>query len=307
MSAILVEGLSKTYGTLKALDDLNLSIDTGVVFGFLGPNGAGKTTTLRILAGLSNPTSGQVWIEGEPVGPESSTRRRIGYLPEDPSFYPWMRAREFLVDLIGGLYGLARREAKSRANELLELVGLEEVAERRIAGFSRGMRQRLGLAQALMNKPSVLLLDEPVSALDPAGRHNILALIEKLGEDVTVFMSTHILNDVDRICDRIGILDRGHLVALDGREDLLERYATPVVDITFDARPESVLSWADSLKGLPFVKDVKVSGSSVRIMLDGLKQSNEKLQRLTLEADLMILSYQHVKPRLEDIFLRLVG
>ncbi|OGO15069.1 MAG: multidrug ABC transporter ATP-binding protein, partial [Chloroflexi bacterium RBG_16_48_8] len=228
MSAIVLEGLQKTYGAIRALDGLDLTVETGAVFGFLGPNGAGKTTTLRVLAGVANPTAGKAWIEGIPVGPESKVRGVVGYLPEEPAFYPWMRAREYLVDLIGGLYGLSQHEAGMRGDEMLALVGLEEAAQRRRGGFSRGMRQRLGLAQALMNRPRVLLLDEPVSALDPSGRRDILQMIKKLGEEATVFMSTHILNDVERVCDRIGIIDRGRLIALDKTEDLLGRHASPM-------------------------------------------------------------------------------
>lgn len=306
MSAIVIEGLSKTYGSIRALDGLDLEVQPGQIFGFLGPNGAGKTTTLRILAGLAHPTSGRAWIEGVLVGGESPARRQIGYLPEDPGFYPWMRAREFLADLIGGLHGQKHSEARKRSEELLTLVGLDEAAGRRIGGFSRGMRQRLGLAQALMNRPRVLLLDEPVSALDPAGRHDILALIDRLGEQTTIFMSTHILSDVERICDVIGILDHGRLIALDTREDLLSQYATPAIEVTFDATPQIVARWVDSLRDFSEIKDLKLTGSTVRITLDGLPQSGIEMQRLALGAELIILNYQHVRPQLEDVFLQLV-
>ncbi len=306
MSAIVIKGLCKTYGAIKALDGLDLSVEPGSVFGFLGPNGAGKTTTLRILAGLARPTSGQAWIMGMPVGPQSPARQWMGYLPEEPRFYPWMRAREFLVDLVGGLCGIAREVAQDRANEILTTVGLEEVAERRIAGFSRGMRQRLGLAQALMNRPQVLLLDEPVSGLDPAGRHNILALVDALREGTTIFMSTHILSDVERICDVVGILDRGRLVALDSREALLRRYAVPLIEVTFSAALEDIGRWAESLREQPLVHDVELSENTVRIRLDGSEKSSEAVQNMTFKAGLPILSYQHVRPQLEDVFMQLV-
>ena len=307
MSAIVIEGLGKIYGPIKALDGLDLHVEQGVVFGFLGPNGAGKTTTLRILAGLARPTTGQAWIEGLPVGPESHARRLVGYLPEEPSFYPWMRAREFLADLVGGLCGMSRREAMARADEMIVLVGLEKAADRRIGGFSRGMRQRLGLAQALMNRPPVLLLDEPVSGLDPVGRRNILNLIDELRGEATVFMSTHILSDVERICDAVGILNHGRLIALDKKENLLSRYAVPVVEVNFDAAPEMVAHWAESLRELPFVVNVQLDESAVRVTLDGSIQSSVDMQRLVLGSDLLVLSYQHERPQLEDVFLRLVG
>lgn len=307
MSAIVIEGLGKIYGPVTALDSLDLHVEQGVVFGFLGPNGAGKTTTLRILAGLARPTTGRAWIEGLPVGPGSHARQLVGYLPEEPSFYSWMRAGEFLADLVGRLYGMSRSEAKARADEMLVLVGLEEVAERRIGGFSRGMRQRLGLAQALMNRPQVLLLDEPVSGLDPVGRRDILNLIDELRGEATVFMSTHILSDVERICDTVGILDYGRLIVLDEKENLLRRYAVPVVEVNFDATPETVAHWAESLRELPFVVNIQLDGSTVRITLDGSVQSSVDLQQLVLGSDLLVLGYQHEHPQLEDVFLQLVG
>jgi ABC-2 type transport system ATP-binding protein len=307
MSAIVIENLCKTYGAIHALDGLDLSVEKGVVFGFLGPNGAGKTTTLRILAGIANPTSGKAWIEGIPVGARSSARALVGYLPEEPGFYPWMRAREFLVDLVGGLYGMPAGEASARGDEMLSLVGLEEAADRKIGGFSRGMRQRLGLAQALMNRPQVLLLDEPVSALDPVGRRDILRLIEKLGKEATVFMSTHILNDVERVCDVIGIIDRGRIIALDKTEDLIRRYAMPVVEVAFEAEPASVNGWAEKLKGQDFVRGVENVEGGVRVTLDGSNSAALELQNMVLVTNMTVLSYKRVQPQLEDVFLRLVG
>jgi ABC-2 type transport system ATP-binding protein len=307
MNAIVIEGLTKAYGDIRALDGLDLDVEKGAVFGFLGPNGAGKTTTIRIIAGVANPTSGKAWIEGIPVGARSKARELVGYLPEEPTFYPWMKAQEFLVDLVGGLYGMTPREANLRGGEMLELVGLNEAAERRIGGFSRGMRQRLGLAQALMNRPRVLLLDEPVSALDPAGRRDILGLIEKLGEEATVFMSTHILNDVERVCNRVGIIDRGRLIALDKTEELLHRYASPVFEVAFDAESDLVHKWVESFKEDGFVKGVEIIASEARITLDGSNSSSKELQDRVFASNMMVISYKQAQPQLEDVFLHLVG
>ena len=190
--AIRTRGLRKVYGEVVALDGLTLTVERGTVFGFLGPNGAGKTTTMRLLTGMARPTAGEAWVAGQTVGQGASAAARFGYLPEEPAFYPWMTPLEFL-DHVGRVFHLAGPERRARAQELLELVGLGAVGKRRITGFSRGMRQRLGLAQALVNKPEVLLLDEPVSALDPAGRKEVLELIGQLGSEHTVFMSTYIL------------------------------------------------------------------------------------------------------------------
>src|SRR5437868_10717859 len=183
MTAIRIEGLQKTYGSVKALDGLDLAVETGSVFGFLGPNGAGKSTTLRILTGLAQASAGRAWVAGVEVtarhGGGGQLAQHFGYLPEEPAFYNWMTPREFL-DHVGRLFGMPAPERRSRTAELLQLAGLAEVAGRRIGGFSRGMRQRLGLAQALVNQPPVLFLDEPASALDPVGRKEVRDLIARL-------------------------------------------------------------------------------------------------------------------------------
>lgn len=306
MSILRIEALRKTFGAVKALDGLDLTVEAGTVFGFLGPNGAGKTTTLRILAGLTHPTSGRAWVAGHPVGPESRARTLVGYLPEEPHFYTWMSAQEFLADYVAGLFRLERREARARASELLDRVGLKDAARRRIGGFSRGMRQRLGLAQALMNRPQILLLDEPVSALDPGGRRDMLELIGNLKDAATVFMSTHILEDVERVCDTVGILDHGRLVVLDAREALLHRYAIPAIEVEFQGAPEAVAVWTEGLTGRPGISGVERTGSLVRIRLQGNDKTSLALQQQVLGAGLPVVRYQVARPSLEDVFLSLV-
>src|ERR1035437_3471066 len=169
MSSVHIEALKKTYGAVHALDGLDMEVAPGTIFGFLGPNGAGKTTTLRILTGLARATSGLAQVAGVDVLKDpGKLSRRIGHLPEEPAFYGWMTPREFL-DYLGRLYGLTASARRARTLELLALVRMEDVSKRRIAGFSRGMRQRLGVAAALIHHPEVLFLDEPASAPDPAG------------------------------------------------------------------------------------------------------------------------------------------
>jgi ABC-2 type transport system ATP-binding protein len=199
--AIEARGLTKRYGDVLALDALDLAVPTGSVFGFLGPNGAGKTTTLRLLTGLGRPTAGTAVVAGIEVGRGGTDlARRIGYLDQDPRFYGWMSGRELLT-FVGRAYGLAGATLRSRVDEVLETVGLADAAQRRVGGYSGGMRQRLGVGQALLPRPAVLFLDEPVSALDPEGRRDTLELIGRLRGASTVLMSTHILTDVERICD----------------------------------------------------------------------------------------------------------
>jgi len=167
MNSVKIEALRKKYGSVNALDGLNLKVESGSVFGFLGPNGAGKTTTLRILAGLAQADSGSIFFGDQNIAKANAGQKaRLGYLPEEPAFYTWMSPREYL-DYIGKIFKLDTKERRIRIDQLLEQSGLKDVSKRRIGGFSRGMRQRLGIAQALVNHPSILLLDEPVSALDP--------------------------------------------------------------------------------------------------------------------------------------------
>ena len=230
MLAIRTEALCKSFGKVQALDGLDLAVEAGTVFGFLGPNGAGKTTTIRILTCLAHASRGHAWINGKAVaGQAHEITQEIGFLPEEPAFYTWMTPQEFL-DYVGAIFGLPSSERLQRTRELLSLAGLEDVAKRRIGGFSRGMRQRLALAQALMNRPSVLFLDEPASALDPAGRKEVLDLIEHLGGQCTVLMSSHILADVERVCNVVGIIARGRMVVQSQREALMDRYAQPVFE-----------------------------------------------------------------------------
>jgi len=213
MTAILCEDLTKHYGTVVGLQSLDLSVPDGAVFGFLGPNGAGKTTTIKLLTGLSRPTSGRASVAGYDVtAGNAEMRARIGYLAEEPAFYGWMTGEEFLT-FVGRLFGLRGGDLARRVREVLEVADLGPAARRRIGGYSRGMRQRLGIAHALINQPSVLLLDEPCSALDPMGRKEVLEVIEHLRGQTTVFMSTHILADVERVCDTVGIIDHGKIVA----------------------------------------------------------------------------------------------
>ena len=307
MDAIRIEGLTKSYGGVRALDGLDLSVTPGTVFGFLGPNGAGKTTTIRILTGLVRGDAGRVWVAGEDVSAGArQVAHLIGHLPEEPAFYSWMTAAEF-VDHVARTFGLAGAVRSTRVGEVLELVGLSEVAHRRIGGFSRGMRQRLGLAQALVNRPQVLFLDEPTSALDPAGRREVLELIERLRGQCTVFMSTHILADVERVCDRIGIVAKGKLVTQAARETLLSRYALPVFEV--QALPDqggALAGWADSMRSSPWIETITIDASTARIVVHDTAVAMQALLPSAVGAGLVLTRYEMMRPSLEEVFLRLV-
>jgi ABC-2 type transport system ATP-binding protein len=313
MSAIRIEGLRKTYGAVTALDGLDLAVEPGSVFGFLGPNGAGKTTTLRLLTGLAAPTAGRACVDGVPVaGAEAkvgagAAAGHFGFLPEEPAFYNWMTAREFL-DHVGRVFGLNAAARAARLRELLDLAGLSEAANRHIGGFSRGMRQRLGLAQALVSRPAVLFLDEPTSALDPAGRKEVLELIQQLRGQTTVFMSTHILADVERVCDTVGILARGRLVAHAPRETLLAQYALPIFEVEVELDAEAALAaWAEAQRTRPFVESVTLLGATARIMVSDVAAARAGLLPSVMQAGLVLTRYELMRPSLEDVFLRLVN
>ena len=307
MNAIRIEGLKKTFGSFQALDGLDLEVAPGIVFGFLGPNGAGKTTTIRILTGLAHASAGHAWVAGVEVGKgDDHLARSIGHLPEEPTFYSWMTALEFL-DYVGHIFGMRTAQCKARTKELLELVGLAESGKRRIGGFSRGMRQRLGLAQALVNRPKVIFLDEPASALDPAGRRDVLELITRLKGETTVFMSTHILADVERVCDMIGIINHGKLVTAAPREALMDQYVLPVFEVEGIPGAESaVRSWEEGLKKFPWYEFGNISAHTARVQVKDLEAARMGLLDSIRQAGLTIDRFEAVRPSLEDVFLKLV-
>jgi len=216
MDVLELTGVTKLFGERTVLKDLSLRVPEGAIYGFIGENGAGKTTTMKMILGLLAADGGEIRICGEKVGyGQTRTNRFVGYLPDVPEFYGYLTPREYLA-LCGGLAGVSSDTLRKRADELLELVGLSASASRRISGFSRGMKQRLGIAQALIHRPKLLICDEPTSALDPAGRKDIIDILRTIRNETTVLFSTHILPDIERVCDQIGLLHGGRL-ALSGR------------------------------------------------------------------------------------------
>ena len=306
--AIEARGLTKRYGDVVALDALDLAVPTGSVFGFLGPNGAGKTTTLRLLTGLGRATAGSAVVAGIEVGRGGTDlARRIGYLDQDPRFYGWMTGRELLT-FVGRAYGLGGAALRSRVDEVLETVGLSDAARRRIGGYSGGMRQRLGVGQAMLPRPSVLLLDEPVSALDPGGRRDTLELIGRLRGESTVLMSTHILTDVERICDRVAILDHGRLVTEAPMSELLGRHARPILEL--DPEPgqaAAVATLAAALRAAAWTREVREDHGVLRVIVTDVEQAAAEALPLVVAAGVRLARFERVRPTLEDVFLQLVG
>ena len=220
MNMLHIEGLEKRFGDKQVLKGIDLAVPEHSVFGFIGKNGAGKTTTMKTVLGLLKADSGKITVAGEKVVyGQTATNRHIGYLPDVPEYYSFMNAKEYLK-FCGEITGMKSSEIKSRSEELLELVGLGG-EDHRIKGYSRGMKQRLGIAQALMNKPKLLICDEPTSALDPVGRKEILDILTAIKDHTTVVFSTHILSDVERICSDVAFLNNG-VVAMHGKIDYIK-------------------------------------------------------------------------------------
>ena len=301
-NAIEITRLVKTFGDAVALDGIDLAVPHGSVFGFLGPNGAGKTTALRILTGLARPTAGEARILGVNVSAAGNiVRSRIGYLPDVPGFYPWMTAME-LVEFAGRLFAIDRATLRERARSLLEMAGLADVRTK-VGGFSRGMKQRLGIAQALINAPSVLLLDEPTSALDPIGRRDVLEMIASLRGRTTVFFSTHILADVDRVCDTVAILDRGRVVANAPIAELKRRAAVDRLVMEVDGDPTALVS---ELRSRPWLRSLEQSDSQITLAVTDLKLAQRELPAAIAAAGLGLKRLEGAEQSLEDLFVELV-
>lgn len=299
MDILKISHITKSFGTNKVINNLSFSVPEHSVFGFIGQNGAGKTTTMKMILGLLKADSGEIFVNGEKVTfGQNSTNKFIGYLPDVPEFYGFMTPTEYLA-MCGKITGMRSEEIRKKSAELLEFIGLKNV-NKRIHSFSRGMKQRLGIAQALLNSPKLLICDEPTSALDPIGRKEILDIVCSVKEHTTVVFSTHILSDVERICDRIAFLHEGTL-ALDGTlEEIRNLRKGDSIEIEFfrteDAEIFSHL-YSDGIRmGGTKVLLTKKSEEDMIEIMKGLSQNNISIQRLEI-----------LEPTLEDLFLEVAG
>lgn len=302
-AALELVGISKAFGRKLALDNLSLRVPVGSVFGFLGPNGAGKTTALRILAGLARPTAGSIRLLGrdpDEAGPAS--RASVGYLPDVPGFYSWMDARGFL-HFAGELFGVGGGVLEERIEALLDLAGLSDNRQR-IGEYSRGMKQRLGVAQALINAPQLLLLDEPTSALDPLGRKDVLEMVASLRGRTTVFFSTHILSDVERVCDSVAIIDQGRLVAESSMEEVKRRHGRHRVRLEVDAPLPQVV---ELLAGSPWLTSVEEANGGLRLAVSDLAAAQKAVPALVAGRGWGLRRFEVEETSLEDVFVELVG
>jgi ABC-2 type transport system ATP-binding protein len=307
--AIHIEQLTKHYPGVQALTGLTLDVPAGAIHGFLGPNGAGKSTTLKILAGLIRPSSGTAAVAGVPLTAGPAFRRQVGFLAQEPRFYDWMTGRETLAfvaslspDPVAGL--------RPAIDAVLARVGLADAADRRTKTYSGGMRQRLGIAQALIGRPSVLLLDEPVSALDPIGRREVLDLMSELKGETTIFFSTHILEDVQRVSDEVAILDHGRLVRAAPTADLLASFTKDRLTVRLGGADDSTAARLAELPGALAVeqsaRDGDVRAYLVRIKADEAARVQREVTRFAVDHDLTLVENGLVRLDLEDVFLRLI-
>jgi ABC-2 type transport system ATP-binding protein len=306
--AIAITGLTKRYRGVAALTDLTLEVPRGSIVGFLGPNGAGKTTALKILAGLTRATAGTATVDGVSVGLQGAHRARVGYLAQDPRFYGWMSGRETL-EYVAGFY--PGRVARRHIDDLVELVGLADAADRPTRTYSGGMRQRLGIAQALAGDAPVLLLDEPAAALDPLGRHDVLELLRRLRGDRTVFYSTHILDDVQRVSDHVAILDKGRLVVSAPTAELIGRSDAGTLAIALVGATSATAAGLAALPGVSGVRPAGHGADEWRYDLtvdDGqIAAVQRAVMRFAADRDLIVTTNRQEALDLEDVFLRIVN
>lgn len=302
--AIEISGLTKVYGEKRALEGVDLQVPEGSVFGFLGPNGAGKTTTLRILTGLARPTAGEARVFGRDVTHATNeVRGDIGFLPDVPGYYGWMTAEEFLR-FSGHLFGLRGRELDERASALLDLAGLAGV-KTKVGGYSRGMKQRLGVAQALINAPKLLMLDEPTSALDPIGRKEVLDMIASLGGRTTVFFSTHILSDVERVCDTVAILHQGRVVTQATMADLKSRYGGTRLNVEVTANADA---FAAEFAAAPWAAEVqRPENGTIAISVKDLAEARRAIPAAVAARGVGLVRLEAGEVSLEEVFVDLVG
>lgn len=304
MNVLTIQGLSKAFGGQKIIDDLNMTVPEGSVFGFIGQNGAGKTTTMKMVLGLLRPDQGEITVCNEPVRfGQTKTNRYIGYLPDVPEFYDYMTPAGYLA-LCGEIIGLPKAETQQRGEELLSLVGLGSV-QKKIGGFSRGMKQRLGIAQALLTRPRLLICDEPTSALDPVGRKEILDILRKISSTTTVLFSTHILSDVERICDHAALLSHGKIAvggtlseikALHGHESLLLEFPTE------DAL--HIFKTQDAVR--PLLDTAEEKGKELVLHSREMEKAQHAVFRVLAETALCPVKIEIMEPSLESLFLEVV-
>ncbi|MEN8906183.1 MAG: ABC transporter ATP-binding protein [Clostridiales bacterium] len=298
---IKINNLTKYYKKTKVLDGLNLEINDGEIYGFIGQNGVGKSTTMNILTKIIKFNSGSCFVNHMDILKENIKKLNLGYLPEEPRFYNYMTPKEYLY-FIGKICNKNKIDLNLKLNELLKLVKLEKFKNKPIGTFSRGMKQRMGIAVAIYNDPKTIILDEPSSALDPEGRKDVIDIIKELKEKgKTILVSTHILNDIEKICDKIGILKGGKIVIEDNLNNLMKKYIQPIYDIEFEYSIKS--HYIKQIEDLDFVEMVRENNNKLSIKINNIEKNGFNLYKKIIDLEILPLSIIQRKNSLEEIFI----
>lgn len=301
MAVVEVRQLEKSFKGKEAVKGLDFELQRGKVIALLGPNGAGKTTTLRMLSGLLKPTKGT--IRFSETEESEDIRKHIGFLPQYPSFHSWMTGKEFLI-YVGQLAHLSKDEAQERANELLEKVGIANAANQRIGKYSGGMKQRLGIAQAMIHQPQLLMLDEPVSSLDPIGRREVLQLMEELKEQTTILFSTHILGDAEEICDDLLLMHNGKILESGPIKELQIKHQTSLLEIIIEENPETYI---DRLKAFESIEDCKLEKGKLLVAVNDMDKARTQILQAALQEKWPLIKFELRRTTLEEMFMKVVS
>ncbi|MCW4007269.1 MAG: ABC transporter ATP-binding protein [Candidatus Bathyarchaeota archaeon] len=304
--AIETVDLTKKYGSLTAVNKLNLKVKRNTIHGFLGPNGAGKTTTIKILVGLLKPNEGTVKILGKEVqGDQADTRLSIGYMPELPKFPKHLKGSE-LLDIYGQMYGMTKQERREQIPKLVELVGLKGRENDPIGKYSKGMQQRIGIAQALLNNPEIVILDEPSLGLDPVGMVEVRELVKAIAkEDRTVFISSHLLFEIEQVCTHVTIINLGKALISDTLQNVLSKLSGPAtLHVEVTALSDAIVT---AVQNLPFVADVTQTGNFLNINLTTHDDVRPQVSQAITKAGGIIVSMSIQRQNLESAFMTLIN
>ncbi|MCR8871180.1 ABC transporter ATP-binding protein [Bacillus sp. AFS026049] len=294
-----IKNVTKKFKEKTAVNNFSMELQSGECVGLIGPNGAGKSTLIKVIADIIDPSTGEILLDGKKI---SKMKKEIGYLPQYPNFFQWMTAKETLT-FMGQLSGIKREELLKGIPEILSKVGLSGEENSKVRTFSGGMKQRLGIAQALLHKPALIVMDEPVSALDPIGRREVLNIIKEIKKDTTILLSTHILSDAEEICERFVIIKSGKKIEDTTMSELLNRNSGNKINVDITSKSQK---WIENVKSLNFVKGVEVMGNKLKIEVEDIESNKNMLLANALEHNVDLVRFEIDNDTLEEIFLKLV-
>ncbi|MGG4266490.1 ATP-binding cassette domain-containing protein [Peribacillus simplex] len=294
-----IKNVTKKFKAKTAVNNFSMELQSGECVGLIGPNGAGKSTLIKMIADIINPSMGEVLLDGKKI---SKMKKEIGYLPQYPNFFQWMTAKETLT-FMGQLSGIKKEEIVMVIPEIMSKVGLSGEEDSKVRTFSGGMKQRLGIAQALLHKPALIVMDEPVSALDPIGRREVLNIIKEIKRDTTILISTHILSDAEEICERFVIIKSGKKIEDTTMSELLNRNSGNKINVDITSKSQK---WIETVKSLNFVKGVEVMGNKLKIEVENIESNKNMLLANALEHNVDLVRFEIDNDTLEEIFLKLV-